>query len=166
MTSTEYEQAPEGVRARLTEVKDQVVSGARDSVRQAQDKATASLGESRQRAAGGIAGIASAMQKTGEQLRQENQNSAANLVEALGRQTERVSTYLRDTDVSVMRDDLEELVRRQPGAVLGAAFALGMLATRFFRSGGGRPERREMIGSGREADYEYGADAGGWHAGA
>ncbi|HEX3232791.1 MAG TPA: hypothetical protein VHR41_01250 [Gemmatimonadales bacterium] len=129
-------------RAQMRQVKNQVVDQAKSSIRQARDRATSSLTESRFQAAEQIGGIATAFRRTGEHLRDENQARVADLAESLAEQAERASSYLRDRDFAAVRQDLEGLARRQPAVVLGVGFALGLLGARFFKSS----ERRQSAG--------------------
>jgi hypothetical protein len=146
-----------GARAQIREVKDQVVDQARNSFRQARDSATNSLSNSRQQAADRIGGIASAFRSTSDHLRSEHQAGVANLTDSLADQVERVSDYLRDRDLRDLGNDVENLARRQPALVLGAALAIGMLGARFFKSSE-RSGRREEFRGGQ--DWDRGNDEG------
>jgi ElaB/YqjD/DUF883 family membrane-anchored ribosome-binding protein len=123
-----------GARAQIREVKNQVVDQAKTSFRQARDRATSSLSESRHEAADRIGGIAGAFRSTSHHLRSENHAGVANLTDSLAEQVERLSSYLRDHDLRAVRDDIENLARRQPAIAIGAALALGMLGARFLKS--------------------------------
>lgn len=140
----EQEQSVAGARQQIREVKDQVVGQAKSSLRQAKDRATSSLGESRDQFAEQLGAVAEALRRTGEHLRLENQQRVAGLTESVARQADQVANYVRTFDPRTARDDLESLARRQPALVLGGAFALGLLGARFFKSskqrdGGTRP---------------------------
>lgn len=128
-----------GARAQIREVKDQVVDQARTTYRQARDSANDSLSRSRHEAADRINGIAGAFRRTSENLRSEQQDRLANLTDTLAEQVDRFSSYLRNHDLGALRDDVENLARRQPAVAIGAALALGMLGARFLKSsqGGG-----------------------------
>lgn len=139
-----------GARAQIREVKDQVVDQAKSSFRQARDRATSSLSESRHEAADRIGGIAGAFRSTSDHLRAENQAGVAKLTDSLAEQVERLSSYLRDRDLRSVRNDIESLARRQPAIALGAALAVGLLGARFLKSS----ERSGAHG------------AGGYHGGA
>lgn len=127
-------QSSGGARAQIREVKDQVVDQAKTSLRQARDSATSSINDSRHQAADRIGGLASAVRSTSEHLRSENQTTVANLTDSLADQVERLSTYLRDRDLSAFRQDVETFARRQPAVAIGVALALGVLGARFFKS--------------------------------
>jgi ElaB/YqjD/DUF883 family membrane-anchored ribosome-binding protein len=165
-------------RVQLREVKDQVVSEAKNSFRQARDSATSSLTQSRHQAAERLDGIANAMRTTSEHLRTENEPRVADLTESLAAQADRLSSYLRDRDFRGVQDDLERLARQRPAIAIGAALAVGMLAARFFKSsqrtdgvGEVTPGRSEGASyrSGSEYTGSYGSvspRAGGAYGGA
>ncbi|MBA3345367.1 MAG: hypothetical protein H0T44_08715 [Gemmatimonadales bacterium] len=148
--------AQSGPRGQFREVKEQVVGQAKNSFQQARERATSSLADSRKQAADQIGGIASAFQRTSEHLREEDQDRIAGLTDTLAQQVEQVATYLRDSDPRAMARDVENLARRQPALVYGAAFALGLLGARFFksseRSGRGEYDRDDY----ERDDYGYG----------
>jgi hypothetical protein len=112
--------------------------------------------------------IAGAVRSTSEHLRQEDQPGVANLTDSLADQVERLSCYLRDRDLRAVRNDAENLARRQPGVTLGLALAIGMLAARFIkssqRSGGGSSSSRaypsRVYEYDRQPDSGYVADSG------
>jgi hypothetical protein len=139
-------QAPGGGRGQIREIKDQVIDQARSSFRQARDRAGSSLGDSRRQAAGQVGGIASALHRTSEHLRNEDQPRIADLADSLAERADQVASYLQETNVRTLARDLEKLSRQRPGLVFGAAFTLGLLGARFFRSSN----------RGREAD-DYGS---------
>ena len=123
-----------GARAQIREVKDQVVDQAKSTYRQARDSASDSLSRSRNETADRINGIASAFRRTSESLRSEQQDRLANLTDTVAEQVDRFSSYLRNHDLGDVRDDVENLARRQPAVAIGAALALGMLGARFLKS--------------------------------
>jgi len=164
-----------GARAQIRYVKDKVVEEARSSIRQARDSAGSSLDQSRNRAADSIDSIASAVRGTGDRLRSDNQTTAANLTDSLADQVERLSSYLRNRDLTSVREDLERFARQQPTVAIGVALAIGMLGARFIKSSprrGGETPSRGYGGSDFEIDTGrrgYGQDvlpAGGGYGGA
>ena len=127
-----------GARAQLKDVKDQVVDHARQSFRQARESAGTSLNDSRHLAADRIGGIASAVRGTSERLRSEHQDRVADLTDSLADNVDRLSTYLRDRNLSDFRRDAEDFARRQPAVAVGIALAIGLIGARFLKSGSGR----------------------------
>ena len=121
-TETEAVTGP-GARGQILQVKDQVVDQAKNTFRDARDKASSSLGDSRRQAADQIGGIASAFHSASAHLRDENQERIAGLADSLAGQVDQVASYLRDANLDRMVRDVEHLARRQPALVFGAALA-------------------------------------------
>jgi hypothetical protein len=131
-----------GARGQIRQVKEKVVDQAKSTFRDARDKAGSSLSDSRRQAADQIGGIASAFHSAGEHLRGENQERIAGLADSLAGQVDQVAGYLRDADLQKIGRDVENLARRQPALVFGAALALGIIGARFLKSSeSGRRDR-------------------------
>lgn len=135
-------------RDQIREVKDQVVGQAKSTFQQARDRAGSSLGESKGQFAEQFGTLAQALRRTTEHLRSEDQPRIAGLTESVARQVDQVANYLRDKDARAMRQDLENLARRQPALVLGGALVLGLIGARFLKSSERRRGSRQ-IGEGR-----------------
>jgi hypothetical protein len=132
-------------REQIQDMKDQVVDQAKNTFQQAKERASTSLGESKGQFADQFGTIAQALRRTTEHLRSEDQQRIAGLTETVARQVEQVGDYLRNKDARAMRQDLENLARRQPALMIGGAVVLGLIGARFLKSS----ERR---GSGRSGD--------------
>ena len=154
-----------GARGQIRQVKEKVVDQAKTSFREARDKASGSLADSRRQAAEQVGGIASALHSAGQHLRGEQQERIAGLADGFADQVDQVADYLRDADVQRLARDVESLARRQPAIVFGAAFAIGLLGARFLKSSQGRGERFDRF----DDEDEYGGyesiRAGGQAAG-
>lgn len=93
----------------------------------------------------------------------------ANVAETAADQTERIATFLRDTDARELLHTVEDVARRQPLLFLGGAFLLGAAASRFLKAGasgsaqtarGDRGSMRSGYRSGYGSQYRTGyADA-------
>lgn len=152
-----------GARGQIRQVRDQVVDQAKSTFRQARDSASSSLAGSRRQAADQVGGVASALHSAGQHLRGEQQDRIAGLADGLAEQVDQVAAYLRDVDFRQVARDVEDLARRQPAIVFGAALALGILGARFLKSS----ERRTDVDAFDEhGDYGYESiRAGGQPAG-
>ncbi|MFL5401615.1 MAG: hypothetical protein ACJ8BF_02230 [Gemmatimonadales bacterium] len=142
-----------GAREQIRDVKNQVVDQAKTTFQQAKDRAQSSLGESKNQFAEQIGSVAEALRRTTEHLRSEEQTRFAGLTETLARQVDQVARYLRDKDAAAMRNDVENLARRQPAVILGGALVLGLIGARFIKSSQRGRERRRN--SGRENRFNY-----------
>jgi hypothetical protein len=140
-----------GTREQIRQVRDQVVDQAKSTFRDARDRAGSSLDDSRRQAADQIGNIAGAFHRTGEQLRNDNQERIAGLADSFAGQVEQVARYLREADFRTLGRDVERLARERPAVVFGAAFAVGVLAARFLKSGQSDPDRNDAWNT--DADY-------------
>lgn len=130
--------APGGAKGQMRQVKDQVVDQAKTTFRQARDRATGSLADSRRQYADQVGGIATALHSAGQHLRAEQQERIAGFADSFADQVDLAAGYLRDADLQRIGRDVERLARRQPALVFGAAFAIGLLGARFLKSSEGR----------------------------
>jgi hypothetical protein len=135
-------------REQIREVKDQVVDQAKNTFQQARARASSSLGESKGQLADQFGGIADALRRTSEHLRSEDQQRIAGLTETVARQIDQVANYLRSKDARGMKQDLENLARRQPALLLGGALVLGLIGARFLKSSDRNRESRRAGDSG------------------
>jgi len=142
-------------REQIREVKNQVVDQARNTFQQARERASSSLGESKGQLADQFGTVAEALRRTTEHLRSEDQQRIAGLTGTVARQVEQLGDYLRNKDARAMRQDLENLARRQPALMIGGALVLGLIGARFFKSSERRSGRRfsDRDRYGRELGY-------------
>ncbi|MDP9458328.1 MAG: hypothetical protein M3Q60_21695 [Actinomycetota bacterium] len=119
------------------------------------------LANQKHNAAQRIAPVQTALREAAHQLRNQGQGSSAQYVDRATDQLERVSGYLRDTDVDEMIGEVRGFARRRPALFLGGAAALGFFASRFLKSSSleqdaSRGESYETTGTalgGAEASY-------------
>jgi hypothetical protein len=134
MTMPEAGSGGTGTREQMRQVRDQVVDQAKSTLREARDRAGSSIDDGRRQAADQIGNIAGAFHRTGEQLRNENQDRIAGLADSFAGQVDQVAKYLREADLRTVGRDVERLARERPAVVFGAAFAVGLLVARFLKS--------------------------------
>lgn len=137
-------------RDQIRQARDKIVDQAKSTFNDARERAGTGLGQGRRQAADQLGGIGSALRRTGEQLRGEDQQRFADLADSASQRIERAANYLRDSDGRVIARDLETFARRQPALVFAGAFALGVLAARFLKSS----EPESSYQSGKYQSYE------------
>jgi hypothetical protein len=142
-------------REQIRDVKNQVVDQAKNTFQQARERASSSLGESKGQFADQFRTVADALRRTTEHLRSEDQQRIAGLTETVAQQVEQVAEYLRSKDARAMRQDLENLARRQPALMIGGALVLGLIGARFLKSSERSRERRRL-GDGRSSGRDRG----------
>ncbi len=105
------------------------------------------LSNQKHEAAQRLTPIQTALRETAQQLRKQGQEPVAQYADKASDGVERVSGYLRETDVDEMMDEVRGFGRSRPALFLGGAVALGFLGARFLKSssqeaasgGNGRP---------------------------
>lgn len=103
-------------------------------------KTTSKIEEQKTNFALDLAGIADSIRQIGNSLSGEKQPQgvaklASNYTNTLADKVEQVSNYVGDKDLGVMMKDAENLAHRNPALFFGGAFALGIVAARFLKSG-------------------------------
>lgn len=108
---------------------------ARNFASQAQQKAgeqvRSSLDKGRSRAVDTLHEVARTLRNADE----GGDNPTGRYMSRAGDQVERAATFLQNTDPRQMLTQTEAFARRQPALFLGGAFALGVIAARFLKSG-------------------------------
>ena len=92
------------------------------------------LATQKDQAAERLSPIKTALQETGQQLRNQGQDSVAQYADKAADQVERFSGYLRERDVDEIMDEVRNFARGRPALFLGGAAALGFFGTRFLKS--------------------------------
>jgi len=152
---TSGQQIAGSAREQIREVKDQVVNQAKTTFQQAKDRAGTSIGESKNQFADQFGTVADALRRTTEHLRSEDQQRIAGLTDTVARQVEQVADYLRNKDARAMRQDLENLARRQPALMIGGALIIGLIGARFLKSSERRGGRGFDQRSVRDRSFGY-----------
>jgi uncharacterized protein YjbJ (UPF0337 family) len=103
---------------------------------QAAEQVTSRMDMGKDYVAEAVTGVARALRQTSQHLREEGaQPMLGTYADRGAEQIERFGGYLRKRDSEQLVTDIEGFARRKPLAFAGSAFALGMLAVRFLRSG-------------------------------
>jgi hypothetical protein len=104
---------------------------------QATEQVTSRVDMGKEYVAETMTGVAQALRKTGQHLREDgSQPMLAQFADRGAERIEHFGGYLKHHDTSQLINDVEGFARRQPMVFASGAFALGMLAVRFLRSGG------------------------------
>ncbi|MBC7944003.1 MAG: hypothetical protein H7X91_01770 [Burkholderiales bacterium] len=106
----------------------------------AKQKGQSMIDEKKQLAADEIAGMANVLRKTAENLSQEDQITTSHYAEQAAAGLDRLSTTLRDRDITTLLHQAESFARRSPGLFFGGAVAVGFFFSRFVKSTSHRSE--------------------------
>ena len=116
---------------------------AKDTAGQAYDavseKAVTKMDEQRSTLSDGLSTVANSIRNVGDEISSAQTESgfagsAAKYTRTAAEKIDGVAAYFENKDVRDMARDLEGFARRNPAIFLGAAFGLGFLAARFFKS--------------------------------
>ena len=137
------------------QVADQMKQSTSDVTEQAKQTVTAQIATRKDQAAQGLSTVSSAVRQMGDNLRQNDQTSGyAQYVNQAADQIDRFSGYLQNHEPRQLVSDAERWARRNPVLFLGGAFALGLLASRFLKSGmGGQSQSSRSWQSGQSGQY-------------
>ena len=111
---------------------------------QVKDKATSQMNAQKERATAGLGSVADAVRQTGRQLRDQQHDGVAQVVESAAAQLERFSNHLRNRSLDELVSDAQRLARQQPAIFVGTSFAAGLVAARFIKASS--PGRQERFG--------------------
>ena len=129
--SQTFERGPEDSGQRMARGGD---TSSRKIIDRMRDQANAELAAQKNRALDGLGGVARAVRKTTDSLREQRQDTLAEYVDEAVNQIERWSEHLKSRDFSDLIKDTERLIRRQPALFIGSAFVIGLFGARFFKS--------------------------------
>lgn len=103
------------------------------------EKATSTIEEKKADLTGGLTSVADSIRQVGNNLNQSTDSGAVTeyskqYANTAAEKLESVARYFDNKDLKAIARDAESFARRNPAIFLGGAFALGILAARFFKS--------------------------------
>lgn len=126
----------------------QAAGQAQSRVRQEVDTRTTQLGDQ-------IASTAQDVRSVGEELRKQGKDGPAKLADQAADRAERVAEYMRSADADSLMEQLENLARRRPWAVMFGGLTLGFLASRFVKASGADRYRSRSGNGAFDADWSH-----------
>ena len=128
---------------------------------QATEQVSSRLDMGKDYAVEALTGVAQALRQTGQHLRQEGaQPTLAQYIDSGAERLERFNGHLRQRSTQDLVTEVETYARRNPTTFAAGAFALGLVAARFFRSSGRRPSGSTgMMGGSSQAQAWQGPRA-------
>ncbi len=119
---------------------DQAKESAGQAYEAAADKASTKLDEQKSNLSGGLSAVADSVRKVGDNLRGPDVQDGiskftAEYSDAAATKIENIANYFDQKSVREMYSDVENFARRNPAVFVGGAFALGLLLSRFLKSG-------------------------------
>jgi len=123
-----------GMQERAQEVASEAGEKAQEAAGTAQDKLREQLDQRSTEAGDTVAGTAQDLRSVGEELRKQGKDTPARLADKAADRTERLGSYLRESDSGKILADVEDFGRRQPLAVLAGGVVAGITAARFLKA--------------------------------
>jgi len=143
--------AKEQVKSLASDAKD----GAKDVAKQARDHVQGLIGQQKDQAADRLGSLASALRDAGRKL---NQDQAAGDVgqyaDRAAGQVERLSKYLRQSDLGNLVRDTESFARRRPEIFLGGTIIAGLMLARFLKASAPNDGGGAQHSAGAKAAYQ------------
>jgi glucan phosphorylase len=124
----------ETAQQKVSQVADEAGEQARRVAQVAGGEARNMATERKTQVAAQLDSVAQAFRSSGNELRSAQQGSVASYMDRAAEEVNQIAHYLNDRSIDDMLTDAEDFARRQPELFLGGAFALGVLAARFFKS--------------------------------
>ena len=138
----------------------EIIKQAKETAGQAYEKvseqASSQIVTQKETLARGLSSVADGIKQMGASIRgTEQQTPIAGLTarygDSLAQQVEQIANYLERKDLRELVRDVEVFARRNPAVFIGGAFALGIAAARFLKSG--NPNQALMRRPRREGIY-------------
>jgi len=101
---------------------------------QVRQKAASQLNDQKARATDSLGSVADAVRQSTRQLRDQQFDTVAQVVERAADQIERLSNHLRERDLNELVAEAQQFARQQPAMFIGSSFAAGLLAARFIKA--------------------------------
>lgn len=139
---------------------DTIKEGARSLGEEAKERASGYVEGGKHAVTDNLEAFAQAIRKAGDELRQQDQTMAAQLVGQAAGTLERVTRSIEGTSLDDMIGQVRSFARRNPVAFIGGAMLAGFALARFARASG-RHEADDR-GDAWRADYGRGQD---WQGG-
>ena len=118
----------------MAEVTDQAKEKAQEAAGQAKGRVREQVDQRSTEAGEKVASTSNDLRSVSEQLRQQGQDAPAKLAEQAADRTQRLGSYLTESDADRILSDVEDFARKQPWAVVAGGLVLGFAASRFLKA--------------------------------
>ena len=138
----QFENGGNSVAEQARSLKEEAKDRASSTVKEQMDTRSTQAGEQMQKVAG-------AMRQSSDQFREQAGETPAKVNDAVAEKIEQLSTYLTNAKADTMLSDLENVARRRPWLVAGAATVAGFALSRFLKASG-RTRYEQASGSSQQ----------------
>ena len=127
----------------MTEVREQAADRARRATGKAREQMRAQVDQRSTQAGEGVSRQAADIRSVGEELRNQGKDGPARIADQVAERTERVGTWLTESDGDRILSDVEDFGRRNPWAIAAGGAALGFVASRLLKASSSRRYEQE-----------------------
>jgi ElaB/YqjD/DUF883 family membrane-anchored ribosome-binding protein len=159
---TQTQDTAEKAQQKGSQMLDEAQRQTKEVATQAQQQAKSMLSTRKNQAARELDNVSQAFRQTSDQLRSRDEGTVAHYTDRMATQIDRASAYLNERTVEEIVDDTENFVRRRPELVIGGAFALGLLTTRFLKSSNQPRQETRRYPEQRRTDVTRSHDRADW----
>jgi hypothetical protein len=122
----------------MTEVRDQAAQQAQRATGKAREQIRAQVDQRSTQAGEQVSRQAEDVRSVGEELRNKGKDGPARIADQVAERTERVGTWLQESDGDRILGDVEEFGRRNPWAIAAGGMAIGFMASRLLKASSSR----------------------------
>jgi ElaB/YqjD/DUF883 family membrane-anchored ribosome-binding protein len=120
-------QSVQGATEQAKEKAQEVAGEAKQTLRSQVDERSRMAGDR-------VRGQASDLRSVSDQLREQGKEGPAKLAQQAADRTERLGSYLEESDADRILADVEDFARRNPWAIVAGGLAAGFVASRFLKA--------------------------------
>jgi len=140
--------ATDHAKEKAQQVTGQAQEKAQEAAGQAKSRAREEIDRRSTEAGEQVSSTAGDLRSVSEQLREQGKDTPAKLADQAAERVEQVGGYLKDADSDRILNDVEDLARRQPWAVVAGGLVLGFAAARFLKASSSQRYQQRSVGSG------------------
>ena len=135
---------PEQGQAKVQEMTDQARDKAQQAAGQVKGRLSEQVDQRSTQAGEQVSSTAGDLRSVAEELRNQGKDAPAKIADQVADRVEKFGSYLSDADSDRILNDVENLARRQPWAVITGGVLVGFLASRFLKASS--TERSRSLG--------------------
>jgi hypothetical protein len=124
----------EQAQEKAQEIREQAGEQARQAAGQARDRVREQIDERSTHAGQRVSEQAGDLRTVADQLRDQGKDGPARIAEQVAERTERVGSWMTESDADRILSDVEDFARRMPWAVAGGGLVLGFVASRLLKA--------------------------------
>jgi hypothetical protein len=122
----------------MTEVREQAAQQAQRATGKARDQMRAQVDQRSTQAGEQVSRQAADIRSVGEELRNQGKEGPARIADQVAERTERVGTWLTESDGDRILADVEDFGRSNPWAIAAGGIVIGFVASRLLKASSSR----------------------------